>query len=64
MKIPQTTVNFIVSEVAKRKLAPGEFFTKVVSSEDAILVVEAFLEWANQNNKIEDGKLDVSSFMK
>ena len=64
MKIPQTTVNFVVAEVAKRKLGPGEFFTKVISGEDVALTLESFFEWAKQNNKIEDGKVDVSSFMK
>lgn len=64
MKIPQTVVNFVVAEAAKSRLTPGDFFTRAVSSEDSILILECFLEWANQNKKIEDGKVDISSFLK
>lgn len=64
MKVNQTTVNFIIAEIAKRKLSPGEFFTQIISGEDVVLTLESFFEWAKQNNKIEDGKVDLSDFMK
>jgi len=64
MKIPQNAINFIVAEATKRKLPPGEFFTQVVSGGDSTLVLECFFEWARQEGRVEEGKIDLSDFLK